>query len=332
MFEYAQAADSDYPGPQYACQVAGRGEKRSYAPSYAGYMGIDEELMANYLLFEFPNSSIASCNATAQSAPATLSSTSYAAYPIPPNPNSSPYATVSTQQYTLANSQNYDAYQGNAVGTVNQDVPYPDPTHIYPPAQATFVDPASLFGSGHQEPSLDPARSDPTLSASSSSSRTRHSSSRTSTSSSPYPYPSPSPDSELSRPDLITCKRRNLAVAPSEALPPSAAPHSKWQCPYCPHFQHNRRSPDFKRHLATHTRPEDKALWVCCGVPLLEASACGVPEKVQRGELFEFEGVFMVGGCRKTFSRRDAYGRHLARETGRCFGDAHGLYQPGNRG
>ena len=70
---------------------------------------------------------------------------------------------------------------------------------------------------------------------------------------------------------------------------------------------------------------------MCCGVPVFDAREHGVPEQVIHEEAFEFEGMFMVGGCKTTFSRRDALSRHLRRENGRCFGDAFALYQPGNR-
>ncbi|TFK79549.1 hypothetical protein K466DRAFT_505368, partial [Polyporus arcularius HHB13444] len=114
----------------------------------------------------------------------------------------------------------------------------------------------------------------------------------------------------------------------------SAVPRNRWKCPHCPHVQHNRRGPDLRRHIATHTKQQ----WVCCGVPLIDAKALGVPfvDGVLANGLgvtiWVFDGIVMVGGCRTTFSRRDAYGRHLKRETGRCWGDMGALYQPGNRG
>ena len=106
----------------------------------------------------------------------------------------------------------------------------------------------------------------------------------------------------------------------------------KWQCPFCPYYQHNKRSPDFKRHLETHAPPSETARWVCCGVPVLSALELGVPAATLReARVFEFDGTLMLGGCRKEFSRRDALMRHLQREKGKCFGDAQSLYQRGNR-
>ena len=130
--------------------------------------------------------------------------------------------------------------------------------------------------------------------------------------------------------ELITSSRRNVQVSRTAVRAVASSPLNRWQCPYCPHVQKNRRSPDFKRHVETHTRPAD-ALWVCCGVPLANAAEHCVPDAVARDEVWEFEGMLMVGGCRKTFSRRDAYGRHLKREKGRCWGDPQAMYQPGNR-
>ncbi|KAI0689894.1 hypothetical protein C8T65DRAFT_618614 [Cerioporus squamosus] len=151
----------------------------------------------------------------------------------------------------------------------------------------------------------------------------------------PYPTPSPEPYSPLD--DLIICKPRNVQVSVSSSSPssssetPAPSPRNRWQCPHCPHIQQNRRGPDLRRHIATHTRPVQAPQWVCCGVPVFDAAERGVPEKVlKEGELWQFDGIFMIGGCRKTFSRRDAYGRHLRREKGVCFGDPHALYQPGN--
>ncbi len=142
---------------------------------------------------------------------------------------------------------------------------------------------------------------------------------------------------EPQQPELLTYKRRNVQVPSELATPASAHPPAtrtnRWRCPFCPYVQHNRRSPDLKRHIATHTRlPEEEAQWVCCGVPVFDAHAQGVPKDVvNESEAFEYQGLFMVGGCKKTFSRRDALSRHLRREEGRCFGDAFAVYQPGNR-
>ncbi|KAI1783240.1 hypothetical protein LXA43DRAFT_1187093 [Ganoderma leucocontextum] len=138
-----------------------------------------------------------------------------------------------------------------------------------------------------------------------------------------------------SSPDLVPYTRRNTP-APSTDMTPStsAMQANNWQCPYCPYVQQSHRSPDLKRHIETHTRGAGVALWVCCGVPAVAARELGVPAEVVRGApIFDFEGVPMVGGCRKTFSRRDALARHLrmAKGKGQCYGDPLSMYQPGNR-
>ncbi|KAM5537624.1 hypothetical protein V8D89_008702 [Ganoderma adspersum] len=145
-----------------------------------------------------------------------------------------------------------------------------------------------------------------------------------------------SPQETLSQPspDLVPCTRRN-SPAPSNDATPSldAMRANNWQCPYCPYVQQTRRSPDLKRHIETHTRGKDVALWVCCGVPAVNARELGVPAEVVRtAPIYDFEGVPMVGGCRKTFSRRDALARHLrmAKERGLCYGDPQSMHQPGN--
>ena len=148
--------------------------------------------------------------------------------------------------------------------------------------------------------------------------------------SSPYPTPSPSPSPRTSSSTVFASQRRN---APARtAAPASSRANNSWQCHYCPHVQRNRRSPDLKRHIRTHTRDAEGADWVCCGVPVMNALELGVPAgTVREAQVFEFDGMLMVGGCRKAFSRRDALKRHLQREKGRCFGDVLSLHQRGNR-
>nr|VWO95330.1 Fork-head domain-containing protein [Ganoderma boninense] len=135
--------------------------------------------------------------------------------------------------------------------------------------------------------------------------------------------------------ELVPYTRRN-SPAPSTAATPSidTMRANNWKCPYCPYVQHSRRSPDLKRHIETHTRGKSVTLWVCCGVPAINARELGVPADVVRtAPIFDFEGVPMIGGCRKTFSRRDALARHLrmAKDRGQCYGDPLSMHQPGNR-
>ncbi|KAI0674014.1 hypothetical protein C8Q78DRAFT_1020339 [Trametes maxima] len=143
-----------------------------------------------------------------------------------------------------------------------------------------------------------------------------------------------SPSSPSSRPsaEFISSTRRN-AFVPSTAAATTTPPDSanRWRCPYCPYVQRVHRSPDLARHIATHTRPADpaEALWVCCGVPV--SSPAAVVAGLRDAKPFVYEGMRMVGGCRKTFSRRDALKRHLKNNEGICFGDEFAPYLPGNR-
>jgi hypothetical protein len=75
-----------------------------------------------------------------------------------------------------------------------------------------------------------------------------------------------------------------------------------WECPHCPWIQRNKRTPDLKRHISTHTRLLHPAQWVCRGA-LEEDAACS-----PQAEACTYSGI---AGCGKTFSRRDALKRHL---------------------
>ena len=136
-------------------------------------------------------------------------------------------------------------------------------------------------------------------------------------------------------PELVPCTRRNSPAPSTDATPSlDAMRANNWRCPYCPYVQQTRRSADLKRHIETHTRGSSVALWICCGVPAVNARELGVPvEVVRTAPILDFEGVPMVGGCRKTFSRRDALARHLrmAKVRGQCYGDPQSMHQPGNR-
>ena len=191
--------------------------------------------------------------------------------------------------------------------------------------KASCIPPDLIYPSPHYDLNLSPEEAFSTVTTSQPSRASRQTHHR-GPSSSPYPSPSPSPSPRTSS-TIFASQRRN---SPARTAAPVAS--NTWQCPYCPHVQHNRRSPDFKRHIKTHTRDSDVADWVCCGVPVLNAVELGVPPAVVReAQVFEFDGMLMIGGCRKAFSRRDALKRHLQREKGRCFGDALSLHQRGNR-
>ncbi|KAM5543593.1 hypothetical protein V8D89_002844 [Ganoderma adspersum] len=119
--------------------------------------------------------------------------------------------------------------------------------------------------------------------------------------------------------------RRHISL-PTHGSPAVPATN-QWKCPYCSYVQGRRRMVDLKRHIATHTKPSDVALWTCCGYPRETARLKGVPDDVI-GETSAIYG--RVGGCWETFSRRDALQRHLRKQKGRCFGDAYAEWHPGN--
>ncbi|KAH9919858.1 uncharacterized protein B0H18DRAFT_1026489 [Fomitopsis serialis] len=79
--------------------------------------------------------------------------------------------------------------------------------------------------------------------------------------------------------------------------------HAGWfTCSHCDFL--TRRKGDFERHVRTHFALSRGPEWVCCGVP--EEDAPG-----HAGGSYEHGGRRMVGGCMKTFSRRDSFLRHL---------------------
>jgi hypothetical protein len=76
-------------------------------------------------------------------------------------------------------------------------------------------------------------------------------------------------------------------------------------CPVCRYEQENRRMPDFRRHMETHL---PKGRFWCSGVPIEVAHQYRIPAGAKP---FWFQGEERIGGCGKSFSRRDARKRHL---------------------
>lgn len=93
-------------------------------------------------------------------------------------------------------------------------------------------------------------------------------------------------------------------------------------CPECDWKQTNRRKPDFQRHVRTHIRgsnTDHSVGWWCKGVRIEDRVRCGVPDDAEE---YNFAGQSRVGGCMKTFSRRDALKRHLDNKNVQCIGRA----------
>lgn len=90
------------------------------------------------------------------------------------------------------------------------------------------------------------------------------------------------------------------------------------QCPVC---KRRITMGSVKRHIQTHKRIEDDNAgrgWRCKGVPVTYSSVYGVPAS---SRTYKHRNSLRVGGCMKTFSRRDALRRHITNNE-RCFGHA----------
>ena len=102
---------------------------------------------------------------------------------------------------------------------------------------------------------------------------------------------------------------------------------SDFRCPVvgCDHTQENRRIPDLKRHILTHRRLVEPEKWICCGVGMERAHLYreGIKQGMTDEERIkagadEFGGRLTIGGCMKTFSRKDALKRHVDNSKGHC--------------
>ncbi|KIY72507.1 hypothetical protein CYLTODRAFT_331110, partial [Cylindrobasidium torrendii FP15055 ss-10] len=101
-------------------------------------------------------------------------------------------------------------------------------------------------------------------------------------------------------------------------------------CPFCEYKQGNSRKPDFQRHVATHQR-KDNILegWWCKGIPVGKHVSVFNRSQLNNGhnKLIDlkstpifFNGEYRIGGCKMTFSRRDALKRHLDNPAISCAG------------
>lgn len=142
---------------------------------------------------------------------------------------------------------------------------------------------------------------------------------------------SPSPSSHHNRRSVkrarVSPPSRNkqasstTSVAIREAVSVASCHQMNFICPECGWKQTNRRMPDFKRHMKTHTRPteDDQSKgWWCKGVLLENVDQY---KKIPRDALpYMFLGQERIGGCMRTFSRRDALKRHLDNGNVQCVG------------
>ena len=104
---------------------------------------------------------------------------------------------------------------------------------------------------------------------------------------------------------------------------------SDFQCPVvgCDYVQENQRIPDLKRHVVTHDRWMEPGKWTCCGVAMDRAYLYdkGIKEGMTDEECiqagaYKFGDRLMIGGCMKTFARRDALKRHVDNPNITCVG------------
>ncbi|KAF8887168.1 hypothetical protein BD779DRAFT_1722687, partial [Infundibulicybe gibba] len=140
-----------------------------------------------------------------------------------------------------------------------------------------------------------------------------------------------SPSTGVSSAELSPTKRirlpavsRNKQAADSSIIDAASSGAGSGRCnficPACGWKQSNQRMPDFKRHLRTHTRPSDEEKergWWCKGVLYDHAATYNIPQDSQP---YLFLGQLRIGGCVRSFSRRDALKRHLDNENVTCVG------------
>ena len=96
----------------------------------------------------------------------------------------------------------------------------------------------------------------------------------------------------------------------------------------CEYKQKNHHVRELRRHIKTHDRWMKPDEWSCCGVGIDVAHLYGVAieEGMSEEEFIEagayvFRGQLMIGGCMKTFSRRDGLKRHVDNPNIKCVGD-----------
>ncbi|KAJ6525301.1 hypothetical protein DFH09DRAFT_1329106 [Mycena vulgaris] len=158
-------------------------------------------------------------------------------------------------------------------------------------------------------PSLNPRK----RSRSSSPVPSRRTSASPSTSSSSSEHPN-------KRAHMLPQSRNKQASRAEIQRVENAEDFNDFVCTVCGWVQKNERIPDFKRHLKTHQRAFEEDTekgWRCKGVPVSEAADYGLGADAPT---YNFLHQERVGGCMKTFSRRDALKRHLDNANVSCVG------------
>ncbi|KAI0345901.1 hypothetical protein BDW22DRAFT_925728 [Trametopsis cervina] len=121
-----------------------------------------------------------------------------------------------------------------------------------------------------------------------------------------------------------TATKRRCARGTGEPNFDSIDEKRNYVCLTCSRRFRGDRHADFKRHVMGHY--PDKAFGklgtvTCCGVPVESRDKYRVPASASTEY---FEGLPMVGGCGKRFSRNDSLRRHLANPKTGCVGDLNG--------
>ena len=131
--------------------------------------------------------------------------------------------------------------------------------------------------------------------------------------------------------------RRNIPSRnfQSEDTPLIVEKGSGFRCPVvgCDYIQENQRVPDLKRHIITHSRWAEPDKWKCCGVGMDRAHLyeTGIKqgmtdEECVKAGAYNFRGRLMIGGCKKSFARRDALKRHVDNPNIPCVGHMDSYY------
>ena len=110
---------------------------------------------------------------------------------------------------------------------------------------------------------------------------------------------------------------------------------SDFQCPVvgCNYVQVNQRIPDLKRHVVNHHRWMEPGRWTCCGVTVDRAHLYNkgikegmTDEECMKAGAYMYGDRLMIGGCMKTFARRDALKRHVDNPNIVCVGHMETYY------
>ncbi|PCH40736.1 hypothetical protein WOLCODRAFT_162496 [Wolfiporia cocos MD-104 SS10] len=125
----------------------------------------------------------------------------------------------------------------------------------------------------------------------------------------------------LSTGPAVAANPRNAQVHITPAQAQWAVENLACPVPGCAYEQANQRPADMRRHLRSHGYMDSEREWVCCGVPVAQAAKLGMAAEEIAARKTVYQGVEVVGGCMRTFSRRDSLRRHFKNRRSGCCGD-----------